>query len=93
METSMSKLSQDLVPIYCLELELGNEVVRIDEPAGTKCPYAVVFGRPLHKREIEMQLKLPRSVRYWECRDPHYAKEAGYLSEVTRHGIAGPLVD
>ena len=88
---NMIKLSEDLLPIYKLELEKGNEVKRIDEPAGTKCPYAVIFKRPLHKTEIESELALLPSVRYWESRDPHYPKEAGFLSEETRHAIAGPI--
>ena len=54
------KLSEDLLPIYRLELQLNNEVVRIDEPAGSTCPYAVIFKLPLHKRQIEMELQLPR---------------------------------
>lgn len=87
----MSKLSQDLLPIYQLELERGNEVERVDEPAGTNCPYAVVFKKPLHKAEIEEMLDLSPSVKYWESRDPHYSKEAGYRSETTRHAIAGPI--
>jgi len=87
----MSKLSQDLLPIYQLELDKGNEVARVDEPAGTKCPYAVVFKNPLHKAEIESELELPASVKYWESRDSHYPTEAGYYSEATRHAIAGPI--
>lgn len=87
----MSKLSQDLLPIYQLELAMGNEVASVDEPAGTECPYAVVFKKPLHKVEIERELELPSSVRYWESRDWHFPKEAGYHSEATRHSIIGPL--
>lgn len=88
----MTKLSKDLIPIYNLELDRGNEIARIDEPAGSKCPYAMIFKRPLHKNEIESELDLPKSIRYWECHDAHYEKEAGYVSDETRHIVAGPLM-
>jgi hypothetical protein len=87
----MSKLSHDLWSIYQLELDKGNEVASINEPAGTKCPYAVVFARPLHKAEIETELNLSPFVKYWESRDSHYPKEAGFYSEVSGHAIAGPI--
>jgi hypothetical protein len=87
----MTKLSKDLLPIYTLELDRGNEVARVDEPAGTNCPYAIIFKKPLHKNEIESELELPPSVQYWESRDAHYGKEAGYYSKETRHIVAGPL--
>ena len=88
----MSKLSNDLLPIYRFELDNGgNEVARIDEPSGTTCPYAVVFKKPLNKVAIEGSLDLLPSVKYWECRDPHYPNEAGYYSETTRHALAGPI--
>jgi hypothetical protein len=89
----MLKLSNDLLPIYELELARGNDVVRIDEPAGTNCPYAVIFRRPLHRDAIENELALPPSIQYWESRDAHYAREAGFYSEETRHVIAGPLAE
>jgi len=87
----MPNLSQDLLPIYQLELARGNEVARVDEPAGTKCPYAVVFKGALHKDEIERELELSSSVKYWESRDPHYPQEAGYYSEATGHAVSGPI--
>jgi hypothetical protein len=71
---------------------MGNEVACVDEPAGTECPYQVLFKDALHKKEIESELQLPPSVLYWECRDPHYAIEAGYFSDVSKHSVAGPLV-
>ena len=88
----MPRLSEDLLPIYQLELDRGNEIARIDEPAGTECPYAVMFKMPLHRREIESELKLAASVKYWESRDWHYETSAGYFSETTRHAVAGPIV-
>ncbi len=87
----MPKLSHDLLPIYQLELAMGNEVARVDEPAGTKCPYALVFKRALHKAEIERELELSSSVKYWESRDRHYPQEAGYYSEATGHAVLGPI--
>lgn len=87
----MIKLSKDLLPIYELELDRGNEVARVDEPAGSNCPYAIVFKRPLHKGAVESELDLSKSIRCWECHDDHYEKEAGYVSDETRHIVSGPL--
>lgn len=87
----MTKLSSDLLPIYELELSCGNEIERVDEPAGTDCPYAVVFKYPLHKMEIESTLYLVPSVRYWQSRDLHYDASAGYVSDTSKHAIAGPV--
>ena len=87
----MLKLSQDLFAIYQLELSRGNEIERVDEPAGTTCPYAVVFKRPLNRGAIESEVELSASVKYWESRDPHFPQEAGYYSETTRHVVVGPL--
>ncbi len=87
----VTKLSEDLLPIYRLELEKGNFVERVDEPAGSNCPYAIIFGRPLHKKEIETRLGLSPEVEYRECHDCHYPLEAGYYSKASRHAIAGPI--
>lgn len=87
----MNDLSKDLLPIYELELELGNEVARIDENMWTRTPYAVVFKLPLHKQEIETTLVLPPQVRYHETRDAHYGFDAFYYSEDSRHAVIGPL--
>jgi hypothetical protein len=85
------QLAAELVPIYELELRLGNAVNYVAEPAGTACPYAVVFKRPLHKEDIERELRLAPTVCYWESHDPHYPIEAGYQCAITRHSISGPL--
>lgn len=87
----MSRLSKNLQPIYELELRLGNEVLRVDEPAGTACPLAIVFQRPLHFKEAEQKGLLRDRVRQWENKDPHYPPEAGYMCEETRHALAVPL--
>ncbi len=84
------QLSTSLKPIYDLELSLGNEVIRVDEPAGSACPFAVVFRLPLHIDEIGSQLELPETVKLWESDDPHYAIERGYVCEESRHAISGP---
>lgn len=85
----MTSLSNDLVPIYDLELKLGNKVLRTDSPAGTICPLAIIFRDPLHFEEIK-SLKLPASVTKWTNDDPHYPLETGFSSSVSKHAIAGP---
>jgi len=87
----MIDLSANLLPIYELELRLGNSVNRVDEPAGTTCPFAVIFQQPLHFKEAEDAGIVPPAVRRWEIHDPHYPPEAGFLCEETRHALAGPL--
>lgn len=89
--TVIESLSDDLLPIYRLEIGFGNEVARIDEPAGSACPLAVIFRQPLHVNEIAKALTLPPSIGYWESRDGHYSMEAGYACAKTGHAIAGPL--
>ena len=87
------KLSADLKPIYELEVDLGNKVLRIDEPAGTRCPFAIVFASPIHKKEIETMLVIPNSVSWHESADQHYERYgmAGYFSIETRHFVYGPM--
>lgn len=87
----MTKLSTDLQAIYDLEISLGNTVARIDEPAGSICPYAIIFATPLHLDEINSQIALPPTVEFWISTDPHYPLENGYSCEKTHHVIAGPL--
>ena len=86
----MADLSKDLKPIYELELQLGNEVLRVDSPAGTTCPLAVIFRDPLHFDEINRHLNLSPSAVRWSNSDSHYPVESGYYSSVSRHAIAGP---
>ena len=78
-------------PIFDLEIELGNELSHVEEPAGTRCPYAVVFKQPLHFQAIRERLQLPETIKFWDSRDPHYAIEAGFICETSRHSIAGPI--
>lgn len=91
MTLDMTTLSRDLVPIYELEVSLNNRVLRIESPAGSNCPYAVIFEHPLHLNEITRQLVLPETIRFWEARDPHYPLEHGFVCEITRHAISGPI--
>jgi hypothetical protein len=84
------KLSDTLQPIVDLELQLGNEIARIDQPAGTKSTLGVVFKNPLHFREAA-KLQLDESVYTWECNDPHYPKEKGFACKNSKHLVAGPL--
>jgi len=86
----MKRLSPLLQPIYNLELGLGNTVDRIDEPAGTKCPLAVVFKKPFHFTEIKARLKLAAEVSEWENSDPHYPLEKGFVCKQTQHVISAP---
>jgi len=86
----VTTLSRALQPLYDLEIRLGNAVDWIEEPAGTRCPYAVVFQRPLHCSEIRRNVDL-RGLSFWENQDPHYPQHAGFLCEQTRHCIEGPV--
>jgi len=83
----------DLQAIHDYEVAQGNSVAHIEAPAGTACRYAVVFSQPLKIRRTPQVAEIPSGVRYWECRDPHYAIEAGYYCEQHQHSVAGPLVD
>ena len=87
----MTKFSPELRPIYDFEISRGNQVERIDEPAGTNCPYAIVFQYPLHVAQIQNQLRLSNAVRLWHSTDPHYPRERGFFCQKTHHAISGPL--
>jgi hypothetical protein len=83
----------DLRLVYDYEVAHGNTVTRIDAPAGTTCEYAIVFAEPLKILGTAATGEMPPVVKHWECRDTHYAIEAGFFCREHRHSIAGPLVD
>lgn len=83
-------LSENLKAIVEYELSVGNEIRRIDRPAGTKCPMAVVFMRPLKFAEFLENNELPTDVERWENKDRHYDLEAGYICRKTNQAIAAP---
>lgn len=89
----MTELSQSLKPIFDWETARGNLVEYIAEPAGSSCPFAVVFAKPLDRAGIEQSIQLASSVKYWESRDSHYSIEAGYYCDASRHSISGPIPD
>ncbi|MFN4352727.1 MAG: hypothetical protein ACK4F6_18160 [Hylemonella sp.] len=91
MITGIAGLSKTLEEIVTFEIARGNAVERIDQPAGTRCPLAVIFKRPLDIKGFLSLQSLPSGVETWENRDRHYPLEAGYVCEKTRHAIAGPL--
>ena len=84
-------LSNSLKAIVDYELSIGNEIKRIDRPAGTKCPLAVVFKKPLSFRGFIEKNELPAGVERWENKDRHYDQESGYVCEKTRQAMAGPI--
>ena len=83
-------LSVNLQPIFEYEIGRGNSVERIDRPAGTNCPLAVIFARPLDIEGFTRTHRLPQTVNTWANRDKHYPLEDGYVCEKTRHALAGP---
>jgi hypothetical protein len=82
-----------LRPVVELELQLGNVIKRVDAPAGTRCPLAIVFLDVLHRAEIERVLMPSEPISWQESSDPHYevGGTAGYLCEEERHFVYGPL--
>ncbi len=93
MDQTRLKLSEDLRPIYDLEMSSGNSILRVDEPAGTLCPLAVVFAQPLKRGKILTELELSGDVVWHENDDPRYEVDgmAGFTSKKTRHFIYGPI--
>ena len=83
-------LSVSLAQVVAFELARGNSIARIDQPAGSRCPLAVIFARPLDTRGYAAG-SLVEGISTWENHDGHYPLEAGYMCERTRHAVAGPL--
>ena len=87
------ELCEHLRPVVELELKLGNTIKRVDAPAGTRCPLAVVFVKPLHRSEIDRGVAPAEPVIWHESSDPHYeiGGTAGYFCEEVRHFVYGPV--
>lgn len=84
-------LSEGLRPILEYELARDNKIERVDRPAGSNCPLAVIFLEPLDVKGFLSTQNMPSAVRTWENRDRHYPLEKGFVCERTHHAIAGPL--
>lgn len=84
-------LSAELQPVVDFELRRGNRIERVDRPAGTRCALAVIFALPLDIAGFQASSQMPKGVKTWQNLDGHYPLEAGYVCEITRHAIAGPL--
>ena len=93
MDDISRKLCSHLRPLYEAELGQANAVERVDEPAGSRCPLAVVFQEPLHREILENAIVLTPVVRWVESGDKHYEARgtAGYLCEESRQYVYGPL--
>lgn len=90
-QVPIDKLSAALRPAYELELSLGNRVQDVRDGQWDKCSLEILFAHALHFGRIREQLDLPKTVFTWECRDPHYPKEAGLKCRETTHSLTGPL--
>ena len=93
MNDVRQKLSSDLLPIYEDEIARGNEVLRVDEPAGSLCPLAVVFRLPLERESARLNQSVGDDVYWHENADPHYEVDgmAGFASKKSRQFIYGPI--
>ena len=89
--TTIPDLAESLQGIVAFELSRGNSIIRVDRPAGTRCPLAVIFARPVDINGFRAQGALPSGVETWVNRDAHYPLESGYVCDRTRHAIAGPI--
>lgn len=84
-------LSHSLQQIAQHELARGNEIERIDRPAGSASPLAIVFAKPLDFDGFRKGQRLPPNVRTWSNRDRHYDLEDGYVCDTTHHVLSGPM--
>ena len=87
----VSDLAEGLRDIFAYEVARGNVVVRADRPAGSRCPLAVIFARPLDFAGYGAQHSLSSTISTWQNHDAHYPLEAGYVCERTRQALAGPI--
>ena len=85
------RLSEGLLPILKLELELGNAVARVENPKGTNYSYVLVLRDKINHKAIRNRLKLSGEVEKWESKDRHYDPESGYVCDKTKHAIIGPI--
>lgn len=92
-DEARAKLSADLQPLYDMELEAGNSVVRVDEPAGTLCPLAIVMKNPIDKDRLGKCVQSIPSIFWHENNDQHYEAHGmgGYTSTESRQFLYGPL--
>ena len=84
----IDRLCHELQPIYESEMSQHNIVARVDEPAGTNCPFSISFAYPLNFSGANDLLE---NVEPWESSDPHYPAERGFVCGKHRHAISGPL--
>jgi hypothetical protein len=84
-------ISNQLRPLLDFELSRGNGIERVDRPAGTRCPLAVILKKPLDFKGYADANGFPSGVSVWENRDAHYPIEAGYVCEKTNQALAGPI--
>jgi len=89
--SSVPGLSPSLQSVLLYELARGNAIDHIEQPAGTRCPLAVVLAKPLDIAGFKDEHGLPSGVDTWENHDKHYPVQAGYVCERTRHALSGPL--
>ena len=87
----MSKLGKELKLIYDYEINKGNLIEQIDEPAGTSCPLAITFKKKLFFIGSNEENDLTPNITFWESRDPHYPLQSGYKDSVSNYVICGPL--
>ncbi len=90
---SLDSVCEHLREACRLELANGNTILRIDIPAGSKCPLAIVFCDTLKIWGTPATGEFDPCVRYWESKDPHYEIEAGFICDIHRHVMSAPTQD
>ena len=87
------EISDDIRAIVEYELDNGNEIVRVDQPAGTKCPVAVILKFPFRIRKSRADGVVSATVSWWEYEDAHYPADwsCGFKSVKSSHAVAAPL--